>query len=122
MEIDVIIAEKERLAQKQRAELASTEADLRALYRTRALMRGESDSEAAAMMSKGRASIPDLVEAMLRTAGELHADEITRRLKELGHDVKKQTVTASLVRYTSKGKRFRRTGANKFALLESDER
>lgn len=121
MEIDVLITEKEKLAQKQRAELASTEADLRALYRSRALLRGETDTEATAERSRGHASIADLVESLLRVAGPLRADDIVQRLKEAGRDVKKQTVTATLTRYHQKGRRFKRVGANTFALIESEE-
>jgi hypothetical protein len=120
--IDLLISEKEKRAQELRAALASIELDLQALYRSRALLRGETDSEAAAMRSsRGRASIPDLVEVILRDAGELHADDLVQRLKEAGLDVNKQTITASLTRYIAKGQRFKRTGANKFALLKEGE-
>jgi hypothetical protein len=120
MDIDALIAEKEREAQQLRTALARTEADLKALRRTRAIARGETDSEAAARYSsKGGPSIPDLVEEVLKEepAG-LHVDDILMRLK-IDRHVNKQTITSALSRWIAKGKRFRRVGRNKFALREA---
>ncbi|HEX7315880.1 MAG TPA: hypothetical protein VF297_18330 [Pyrinomonadaceae bacterium] len=121
LEIDLLISEKEKRAQELRAALASVELDLQALRRTRALMRGESDTDEAAKHSRGRASIADLAEAMLHDVAELHADEILQRLREAGVETTKQAITATLSRYHAKGRRFKRTGANKFALREAEE-
>jgi hypothetical protein len=120
--IDALISEKERQAQQLRAALSSVEVDLQALYRTRAIMRGETDSEAAAMRSsRGQASIADLVESILRVAGELHCDDLVKRLAEIGVEVNKQTVSATLTRYIARKKRFKRVGPNRFALLKEGE-
>ena len=119
-EIDLLISEKERRAHELRAALASVEADLKALYRTRAMIKGETDSDAAARKSS-RASLPDLIEQLLRQSGELHADQIVERLKAAGVETNKQTVTASVVRYIAKHERFRRVGPNRFALRTEED-
>lgn len=119
-EIDLLISEKERRAQELRAALASVEADLKALYRTRAMIKGETDSDAAARKSS-RASLPDLIEQLLRQSGELHASEIVQRLAAAGLKTNKQSVTASIVRYIAEGRRFKRVGPNRFALLEDEQ-
>lgn len=120
-EVELLISEKERRAQELRAALASVEADLKALYRTRALIKGETDSDAAARKSS-RSSLPDLIEQLLQQSGELHAAEIVQRLKAAGVETNKQSVTASVVRYLAKGRRFRRVGPNRFALrTEGDD-
>lgn len=119
-EVELLISEKERRAQELRAALASVEADLKALYRTRSMIKGGTDSDAAARKSS-KASLPDLIEQLLRQSGELHADEIVQRLKAAGVETNKQTVTASIVRYIAKEKRFKRVGANRFALREGNE-
>lgn len=119
-EVELLISEKERRAQELRAALASVEADLKALYRTRALIQGETDSDAAARMSS-KASLPDLIEQLLRQSGELHANDIVERLKAIGVEHNKQTVTATIVRYIAKGRRFRRVGPNRFALRTEED-
>jgi hypothetical protein len=124
MDIDALIAEKEREAQQLRYALARTEADLKAMRRTRAIARGETDSEAAARYSsKAGPSIPDLVEAVLKEEpGGLHVDLILARIKSDGIHVnlKKQTITSALSRWIDKEKRFKRTGRNTFALRDAE--
>ncbi|HVG33117.1 MAG TPA: hypothetical protein VM911_08555 [Pyrinomonadaceae bacterium] len=117
-EVEILISERERKAQELRAALASVEADLQALYRTRAMIKGETDSDAAARMSS-KASLPDLIEQLLRQSGELHANEIVQRLKPVV-ETTKQAVTASIVRYIAKHKRFKRVGPNRFALRDTE--
>jgi len=115
--LDTQISERERRAQELREELAHVEKDLQALYRARELVCGPTDTKAAARRSsKGRASIPTLVEQILREYGEMHADDLADKLK--GHHISKQSITSAVSRYIDRGERFVRTGRNKFALRE----
>lgn len=62
-------------------------------------------------------SLADLTEALLLEHRELTADEIVKMLAKQGHQVKKNSLVAMLVRYIAQGKRFRRAeGRNRFGL------
>jgi hypothetical protein len=70
-----------------------------------------------------RMSIPDSIENILRSAGALHVDSILERLREmeLYPNINKQTITSALTRYHNRGKRFKRVGKNKYALLTDEQ-
>jgi hypothetical protein len=119
IEIEAEISDREKEAQRLRDALARVEDDLRVLYRAREILTGQTDTRVAARRSsKGRASIPNLVEQVLREYGEMHADEIADKLRS--YSISKQSITSAVSRYIDKGKRFRRTGKNKFALLRQE--
>ena len=120
-EIDHLISEKTKRAQALRLELAQVENDLRALRRSRALMRGEPNpDEVARYTHRGRPSLPDLVEEILRSEPNgLYVDDIVARLAELNVHANRQTITSSLTRWIKKGKRFKKIGRNTFALREA---
>ena len=120
-EIDHLISEKTKRAQALRLELAQVENDLRALRRSRALMRGEPNpDEVARYTHRGRPSLPDLVEEILRSEPiGLYVDDIVARLAELNVHANRQTITSSLTRWIKKGKRFKKIGRNTFALREA---
>ena len=121
-ELDSLVTEKEEEARNLRASLARVEQQLKALRHARDSLRDRSDSAAAAGYStKGRESIPTLVEQILREHGPQHVDDLVTRLGELAVFANKGTVTSSLVRYIKQGKRFKRVGRNKFALREGEE-
>jgi hypothetical protein len=119
-ELDSLIAEKEEEARNLRSSLARVEQQLKALRRARDCLRTKTDP-AAGYSTKGRESIPTLVEQILREHGPQHVDDLVARLAELGVFVNKGTVTSSLVRYIRQEKRFRRVGRNKFALREGED-
>jgi hypothetical protein len=114
--LDTQISERERRAQELRDELAYVEKDLQALYRARELVCGPTDTAAAQKSKKGRASIPTLVEQLLKEFGEMHADDLADKLRLRGHHISKQSITSAISRYIDRGERFERTGRNKFAL------
>ena len=115
--LDAAIEQKRANILRLRAELAQEEADLKSMLRTRELV---SDGNAPPT-PPARMSIPDAIESVLRVIGEGHVDLILERLHELGFEtVNKQTVTSALTRYHNRGKRFIRTGKNKYAVREND--
>ncbi|MGI8655585.1 MAG: hypothetical protein ACR2LC_10225 [Pyrinomonadaceae bacterium] len=117
-QLDVAIERKQANIQRLRAELTQEEADLKSMLRTRELVTGGNATPAPS----ARLSIPDNIENILRVAGALHVDQILERLHELGFEtVNKQTVTSALTRYHNRGKRFIRTGKNKYAVRENDK-
>jgi ribosomal protein L9 len=118
--LDAQIFELEGRAQELRGELTQIEKDLQALYRARELVCGPTDTKAAVRISsKGRASIPTLVEQLLKEFGAMHADDITEKLRLRGYNISKQSITSALSRYIDRGERFERTGRNKFALRQA---
>lgn len=112
-ELDKAIEQKQARILRLRAELAQEEADLKSMLRARELLH---DGDVPPAPS-ARLSIPDAVESLLRAAGELHVDEILERLREMGINTNKQSVTSALTRYHNRKKRFKRVGRNKYALL-----
>jgi len=111
-QLDAAIERKQANILRLRAELAQEEADLKSMLRTRELV---SDGNVPAPLS-ARMSIPDSIENILRSAGELHVDDILERLHEMGLNTNKQTITSALTRYHNRQKRFVRTGKNRYAL------
>jgi hypothetical protein len=120
-ELDSLISEKEQEARNLRSDLARVTQQLKALRRARTFMRSKTETEAARFSTKGRESIPKLVEQVLRQYGPLHVDLVVRKLAESNVFVSKQSVTSSLVRYLKKNERFERVGRNTFALRGSIE-
>jgi hypothetical protein len=120
-DLDSLIAEKEEEARNLRSSLARVEQHLKALRRARDCLRS-SDAPAAGYSTKGRESIPTLVEQILREHGPQHVDDLVARLADQTVFVNKGTVTSSIVRYIKQGRRFQRVGRNKFALREEQER
>jgi len=118
-ELDSLIEEKEQEAQNLRSSLARVEQQLKALRCARDCLRSRA-SPASGYSTKGRESIPTLVEQILREHGPQHVDYLVARLADQGVFVNKGTVTSSLVRYIKQEKRFQRTGRNKFALREDE--
>lgn len=116
--LDASISEAEEKERRLLEELAATREALKALRKARALLRGEVSESAPPRRRRRKRSLMDEVEDVLKTHGELHADDLVRILREQGfEDVQKQVLTSSLSRYVARGSRFRRTGANKFALI-----
>ena len=81
---------------------------LKMLLKARSLSQGYVEDEQAKPPP-----LPDLVEALLREQGAMHVTNIAATLK-----AQKQAISSLLVRYVGRGKRFKRVGANTFALME----
>ena len=110
-DLDTAIAKEERRSQRLRADLARSQARLKILLEARRIARGENDS------TRGKKSIPDHVEEILRERGGVtHMDDIVTALRQRGISAAKETVTTSIWRYVHQKRRFRSMGGNKFAL------
>lgn len=122
-QLEAKISEGEKEAQRLRDELARVEEDLRALYRAHEILTGRANMKATAQKSsKGRPSIPALVEQVLREFGEMHADDLVDKIRlRFGYSISKQSITSAISRYIDKGERFVRTGRNKFALKQESD-
>ena len=71
---------------------------------------------------KFRKSIPDLLEELLRKYGKLHVREATELLhRDYGVQTAQDTVSAALIRYSNKKRRFERKGPNVYGILEEKE-
>lgn len=118
-ELDEVISKLQREIQEKRIALAQKEADLKMALRTRELARGGNAPPAP----KARMSISDAIENILQVAGEQHVNQLLERLLEMKitPNLNKQTITSALTRYHNRGKRFRRVGKNKYALLNNGE-
>lgn len=115
--LDVSISEAEEKERRQLEELAATREALKSLRKARALLRGESVEYVTSPRRRRKRSLMDEVEDVLKIHSELHVDDLVRLLRDQGVDAQKQILTSSLSRYVSRGSRFRRVGANKFALI-----
>lgn len=116
--LDDAIERKQANILKLRAALAQEEVDLKMMLRTRELVGG---GDNPLPVKSGRLSIPDAIENILRVAGEAHVDSILERLHEVNLNTNKQSVTSALTRYHNRGKRFKRVGKNKYALLSDEQ-
>lgn len=119
-ELDSLITEKEEEARNLRSSLARVEQQLKALRHARDSLRSRTDSAVAGYSTKGRESIPTLVEQILRD-GPQHVDNLVRMLADMNVFTNKGTITSSIVRYIKQEKRFKRVGRNKFALREGED-
>jgi hypothetical protein len=116
--LDASISEAELKERRLLEELAATREALKSLRKARALLRGEVVESPTPKRRRRKRSLMDEVEDVLKMHGELHVDQIVNILREQGFvDVQKQVLTSSLSRYVARGSRFRRVGANKFALI-----
>ena len=120
-DLDSLIAEKEQEARDLRSSLARVEQQLKALRRARDCLRSRTDSATAGYSTKGRESIPTLVEQILREHGPQHVDDLVRRLADMNVLTNRGTVTSSIVRYIKQERRFQRVGRNKFALRDEQD-
>ena len=98
---------------------AMLDGQLRAL---RALRRGAGRRKPAGSRP-GRKSNTDLVEDILLSAGSpLHVNEIiSRALRDHGRELKRESIVSALTKKVLDGRTFRRTGRNRFGLLETAE-
>jgi hypothetical protein len=116
--LDASISEAEEKERRLLEELASTREALKSLRKARALLRGESIETVTPRRRRRKRSLMDEVADVLKVHGETHVDDLVRILRQQGFDAQKQVLTSSLSRYVARGSRFRRTGANKFALID----
>jgi hypothetical protein len=113
------IEEKKELEQL----LKDKNRSLQSLYRTRAELKDESYNFSSSPRTRSGKSIPDHLEDILRERGPKHVMELKKILyKEKGVDAGKQTISGALIRYTNQGRRFKRSGANVFDILEDKEK
>jgi outer membrane protein TolC len=106
--IDAAIdAAKARVGDLER-QLRQQKKALKKLLEARSLSQGYIEDEQAKPPP-----LPDQVEVLLRERGAMHVSDIAAALK-----TQKQTVSSLLVRYAAREKRFKRVGANTFALTE----
>lgn len=125
--LDQAIAEKEARAEQLRAlttELSKTVTDLDALKRARQVYDGDTPPPIEATSTKQprfafpkTATIADKIEHVLKGVPEMHADEILTRLHALGVKTTKANVVNTILRDVRKGRRFKKTKPNTFALL-----
>lgn len=106
--IDIAIDAAKDRVRKLEQELRQQKKALKKLMEARSLSQGYVEDEQAKPPP-----LPDLVEALLRERGAMHVTEIAAMLK-----AQKQAVSSLLVRYVARGKRFKRVGANQFALAD----
>lgn len=116
--LDASISEAQEKERRLLEELATTREALKSLRKARALLRGELGESTPPRRPRRRRSLMDEVADVLKVHGETHVDQIISILREQGFDAQKQVLTSSLSRYVARGSRFRRTGANKFALID----
>ena len=122
-ELDTAIESKQQevaTLRKAASELPQAEADLTALLRVKQLLTGSSvtttDTTMTSTHGGATPSIADATDMVLTGVPELHADDILKRLQQqFGIKTTKQTVVGTILRYMEQGKRFRKTGPNKFA-------
>lgn len=119
--LEASISEAEEKERRLLEELATTREALKSLRKARALLRGEVIESAPPRRRRRKRSLMDEVEDVLKMHGELHVDEIVKILREqdlaVAVNVQKQSLTSALSRYVARGSRFKRTGANRFALI-----
>lgn len=113
--LDITIAEAEAQERRLIEELTATRGALKALRKARSLLRGEVSDEKTPQRRKR--SLLDDVEDLLRLKGELHVDQIVKELEQQNIPAQKQVLSSALARYHQRGKRFRRTGRNLYALV-----
>jgi hypothetical protein len=121
-DIDRLIKrEKEEKKELERL-LNDKNRSLQSLYRTRAELKGENYNFSTSPRTRSGKAIPDHLEDILRERGPKHVMELKEILyKEKDIDAGKQTISGALIRYTNQGRRFKRSGANVFDILEDKE-
>ena len=126
-DLDAAIAEKERLAERLRkaaADLPIVESDLATLLRAKEILSGANGASVSANVGikpggVARRTIANGVETILSEFLELHVSEIVHQLeKQFRIKSSKQVVVGTILRYANKGRRFKRTKPNTFALVK----
>lgn len=108
-ELDKLIAKEDEIERQLLEELAECRQRRKSLTQSWAMLMGND------FRDYERKSIPDLLEILFRKYGKLHIQDAARLIgSEFGRVAATQTISGALIRYASKGKRFKQLGNNFF--------
>jgi hypothetical protein len=113
--IDKLLAKEAEEEKDLRFRLSQVQTRIKSLVHTRAMLIGQDTEDSL------HRPLADLLESILQ-GGPQHVDQLVELTKlNFGRLAAKQTISGCLIRYANQGKRFRRVGKNKFALLDENK-
>ncbi len=116
VDVSILIKEKDREIKNLEAQLGKAKTERKELQTALKIIESVSKPRVKRARKKRTGpSIPDTVEKVLKRAGKpLHAEEISKKI-----GVEAARISASLQRYIKIKKRFKRTAAATFGLIQS---
>ena len=116
VDVSILIKEKDREIKNLEAQLGKAKTERKELQNALKIIESVSKPRVKRARKKRTGpSIPDTVEKVLKRAGKpLHVEEISKKI-----GVKAARIRASLQRYIKIKKRFKRTAAATFGLIQS---
>ena len=116
VDVSILIKEKDREIKNLEAQLGKAKTERKELQTALKIIESVSKPRVKRARKKRTGpSIPDTVEKVLKRAGKpLHVEEISKKI-----GVKAARIRASLQRYIKIKKRFKRTAAATFGLIQS---
>ena len=116
VDVSILIKEKDREIKNLEAQLGKAKTERKELQKALKIIESVSKPRVKRARKKRTGpSIPDTVEKVLKRAGKpLHVEEISKKI-----GVKAARISASLQRYIKIKKRFKRTAAATFGLIQS---
>ncbi len=116
VDVSILIKEKDREIKNLEAQLGKAKTERKELQKALKIIESVSKPRVKRARKKRTGpSIPDTVEKVLKRAGKpLHVEEISKKI-----GVKAARIRASLHRYIKIKKRFKRTAAATFGLIQS---
>jgi len=116
VDVSILIKEKDREIKNLEAQLGKAKTERKELQKALKIIESVSKPRVKRARKKRTGpSIPDTVEKVLKRAGKpLHVEEISKKI-----GVETARISASLQRYIKIKKRFKRTAAATFGLIQS---
>ena len=116
VDVSILIKEKDREIKNLEAQLGKAKTERKELQKALKIIESVSKPRVKRARKKRTGpSIPDTVEKVLKRAGKpLHVEEISKKI-----GVEAARISASLQRYIKIKKRFKRTAAATFGLIQS---
>jgi hypothetical protein len=82
----------------------------------------KSNKEVSQSVGVERLSMVDAIEKVIKdNKGSIHADNILKKIEEMGFKTSKASIVATISNYASRGERFIALGQNIFDLIENQK-